>query len=144
MENCGIDNELPENPFLFSCPAGTLKALSGIPVLLWHPDKELKFDGKQKLIHNNQGIYHELKWKQSTGELALSKRREDIERHNVPRAVGATTEPETKRVFGRLRQASSRSHCCKFITTKPGFTLNFHYIKTRVRIARGIVATFEF
>ena len=109
VENCGIDNELPENPFLFACPAGTLKVLPGIPVLLWHPDKELKFDGKQKLIHNNQGIYHELKWKQSTGELALSRRREDIERHNVPRAVGATTEPETpKRVFGRLRQTSSR------------------------------------
>ena len=95
MENCGIDDELPENPFLFVCPVGTLKALPNIPVLLWHPDKELKFDGKQKLIHNNRGTLHELKWKQSTGELALSRRREDIESHNVPKAVGATTEPET-------------------------------------------------
>jgi hypothetical protein len=108
VENCGINDELPENPFLFTCPTGTLKALPNVPVLLWHPDGELKFDGRQKLIHNNKGIYHELKWRQKTGELALSTRREDIELHNVPKAVAATTEPETpKRVFGRLRQTSS-------------------------------------
>ena len=99
---------MPENPFLFVCPPGTLKVLPKLTILLWHPDKEVKFDGRQRLIHNNQGVYHELKWKPKTGELALSTRRKDIELHNVPKAVGATTKPETpKRVFGRLRQNSS-------------------------------------
>ena len=83
VEDFGIENDLPDNPFLFVCPPGTLKALPKHTILLYHPDKEVKFDGKQRLIHNNRGVYHELKWKPRTGELALSTRREDIEIHNV-------------------------------------------------------------
>ena len=95
VEDFGVENDLPDNPFLFVCPPGTLKVLPKHTILLYHPDKEVKFDGKQRLIHNNRGVYHELKWKPKTGELALSTRREDIEIHNVPKAVAATVEPET-------------------------------------------------
>ena len=50
MKDFGIENDLPDNPFLFVCPPGTLKVLPKLAILLWHPDKEVKFDGKQRLI----------------------------------------------------------------------------------------------
>ena len=107
VDNFGINNELPQNPFIFILPKGKHHAFPDIDVLITHPDTVLKFDGQQHLIHNEKGVYHEVQYKAKTRELFLFDRRTDLEAHNQPRAVTDTVST-SKKAFGRLRQASSR------------------------------------
>ena len=76
-----------------------------------HPDGVLKFDGRQHLIHNEKGVYHEVNYRKKTRELFLFDRQEDLEAYNQPRVIEDPTDfdiPSTpKKVFGRLRQISS-------------------------------------
>ena len=100
----GIDDEFPGNPFIFISKEGQHPDFPGQRVLLYHPDRELKFDGRYTLLHNEKGVYHEVNYRKKTKQLFLFNRRDDLERLNLP---PSTPEPETSaralRVFGKQR-----------------------------------------
>ena len=56
--SCGIDDELPDNPFLFVLPA-TTHAHFKKPILAYHPDAVFKKDKHFTVIHNRKGVYHQ-------------------------------------------------------------------------------------
>ena len=97
---------------MFILPAGKHPAFPDLDVLITHPDGVLKLDGRQRLIHNQKGIYHEVQYTKKGRRLFLFERREDLEQLNQPRKSEESTESEVpttpKKVFGRLRQISSR------------------------------------
>jgi hypothetical protein len=111
--SCGIDDERPENPFVFVIAAGSHRYFKG-PVLAYHPDSELKRDKKLVIIHNRKGVYHEGTLTKE-GTIQLGNRREDIKLHNrpsmpMPNNFGPVTIPEGpfvgpwahhQRVFGK-------------------------------------------
>ena len=112
VDDFGINDELPENPFLFVLSAGRHPTFPDLDVLITHPDGVLKLDGRQRFIHNQKGVYHEVQYTKKGRKLFLFDRREDLERHNQPRRDEGSAELEApstpKKTFGRLRQISSR------------------------------------
>ena len=80
MDDFGIDNELPNNPFVFVLEAGLHPKYLG-PLLVHSPDGN-PVQGNRELIHNEKGVFHEAKVLK-TGNLRLGPRRKDIEEHNV-------------------------------------------------------------
>ena len=71
VDDFGINDDLPENPFLFILPAGKHSAFPDLDVLITHPDGVLKFDGQQRLIHNQKGTYHEVQYTKKGRRLFL-------------------------------------------------------------------------
>ena len=109
VDDFGIDDELPENPFLFVLPAGRHPTFPDLDVLITHPDGVVKLNGRQRFIHNQKGVYHEVQYTKKGRKLFLFERREDLERFNKPRRNEESIELEApKKTFGRLRQISSR------------------------------------
>ena len=109
VDNFGINDELPENLFLFVLPAGKHPTFPDLDVLITHPDGVLKLDGRQRFIHNQKGVYHEVQYTKKGRKLFLFDRREDLEQLNQPRRDEESTQLEApKKAFGRLRQISSR------------------------------------
>ena len=88
----GIDDEFPGNPFVFISEVGQHPDFPDQRVLLYHPDGELKFDGRYTLLHNEKGVYHEVNYRKRTKQLFLFNRRDDLECLNLP---PSTPEPET-------------------------------------------------
>ena len=105
----GIDDAFPGNPFVFISEVGQHPDFPDQRVLLYHPDGELKFDGRYTLLHNEKGVYHEVNYRKRTKQLFLFNRRDNLERLNLP---PSTPEPETStrasRVFGKQRLIPSR------------------------------------
>ena len=63
MTDFGIDDEFPGNPFVFISEVGQHPDFLDQRVLLYHPDGELKFDGRYTLLHNEKGVYHEVNYR---------------------------------------------------------------------------------
>ena len=80
MDDFGIDDELPSNPFVFILQAGTHHKYLG-RLLVFSPNKD-PAPGKRFPIHNAKGVFHEVKIS-TTGRLKLGPRRKDIKAHNV-------------------------------------------------------------
>ena len=102
MDDFGIHDELPENPFLFVLPAGKHPTFPDLDVLITHPDGVLKLDGRQRFIHNQKGVYHEVQYTKKGRKLFLFDRREDLEQLNRPRRDEEVIETEgPRKAFGR-------------------------------------------
>ena len=105
----GIDNRFPGNPFVFISQEGQHPNFPNHRVLIYHPDGELKFDGRHQFLHNEKGIYHKVQYRKQSKQLYLFDRREDLERLNLPLS---TPEPElvgrAARVFGKQRAIPTR------------------------------------
>ena len=56
--SCGIDDKLPDNPFLFVLPA-TTHAHFKKPILAYHLDVVYKKDKHFAVIHNRKGVFHQ-------------------------------------------------------------------------------------
>ena len=80
MDDFDIDNELPSNPLVFVLEAGTHHKYFG-QLLVFSPDGN-PIPGNRQLIHNEKGIFHEVKIS-ATGLLKLGPRRRDVEVHNI-------------------------------------------------------------
>ena len=71
VDDFGIDDELPSNPFVFILPAGTHHKYLG-QLLVFSSDAD-PVPGKRFPIHNAKGIFHEVKIS-TTGRLKLGPR----------------------------------------------------------------------
>ena len=97
--SCGIDDELPDNPFLFVLPA-TTHAHFKKPILAYHPDAVYKKDKHFAVIHNRKGVYHQGTLTKQ-GTIRLGQRREDIELFNRPVPPAPVDPPVPNKVFGK-------------------------------------------
>ena len=95
MDDCGIDDDLPENPLVAVLEAGTHPKYLG-PLLVFSPDGN-PVEGNRYPIHNAKGVFHNLRIS-NTGLLKLGDRRRDIEAHNVT-PPDRWVEPPTPIVF---------------------------------------------
>jgi hypothetical protein len=80
VDDFGIDDELPSNPYIFTLEAGSHPKYLGA-ILVHSPDGN-PIPGNRQLIHNSRGVFHQVKVS-TTGSLRLGPRRQDIEAHNI-------------------------------------------------------------
>ena len=71
VDDCGIDDDLPENPLLSVLEAGTHPKYLG-PLLVFSPDGN-PVEGNRYPVHNARGVFHNLRIS-STGLLKLGDR----------------------------------------------------------------------
>jgi hypothetical protein len=91
VDDFGIDDELPSNPLLFVLEAGTHHKYPG--PLLVYSESGSPTPGNRQPIHNQRGIFHEVKVSNKTGLLKLGRRRQDVEAHNItPLIVGSNRQ----------------------------------------------------
>jgi hypothetical protein len=81
VDDFGIDDELPSNPLLFVLEAGTHHKYFG--PLLVYSETGSPTPGDRQPVHNQKGIFHEVKISNKTGLLKLGRRRQDVEAHNI-------------------------------------------------------------
>ena len=79
MDDSGINNDLPGNPYLHRAPEGTVKGYPG-EVLYFYPELIVAEDGRHVWIHNDWGRLYEAHF--DGNRIYLGKRRVDIEFHN--------------------------------------------------------------
>jgi hypothetical protein len=70
VDNFGIDNNLPSNPFVFTLEAGSHPKYLG--TLLVYSSDSNPIPGNRQLIHNEKGVFHEVKVL-TTGSLRLGE-----------------------------------------------------------------------
>ena len=119
--SCRIDDELPDNPFLFVLPA-TTHAHFKKPILAYHPDVVYKKDKHFAVIHNRKGVYHQGTLTKQ-GTIRLGQRREDIELFNrsVP-AAPVDQPPLPNKVFGKQRSSTTQNPADDPIQSDPDTT----------------------